>query len=143
MGLRSGRRSESSRRLLEAMERVIALVPSSPKLQARLRKHKRLLLSVSAVAEEAHMSRAALYSLYPEVVREIQARRDKGKILKPTHKAVVEDDLKEKIRTLTKANNDLLSENASLLVRLTHAQERAKRAEERLSVVLSRKKGAM
>lgn len=142
MPSRVERRAESLKRLLEALERVAVLVPSSPKLQARLRKHKRLNLSVAAVAEEAGISRSALYTLYPEIVSEIQSRRRQNGNLKPTRKAVAEDSLQQKIQKLTVANNDLLSENASLLVRISHAEQRAARAEERLSAILSAQKRA-
>jgi hypothetical protein len=123
------KKERTARRLRESIERIVNGVPSSPKLVATLRAKRALRLSIQAVADESGVSRETIYTHHPEIRREIEARAQKRPTVRIPASRLTESALRDEIAVLKQRIADAMSENATLLKRMTVADERVKRAE--------------
>ncbi len=100
-------------RLREALQRVLAGTAT------RVRPGHRL--SVSAVCAEAGLSRTAVYKRYPEIIHEIEGKASEDtqrRVPRARRRELEVRAENESLRTQLKAS---LSENATLLFRLSQA----------------------
>ena len=110
------RKARTKRRLREAIERLRAGRPVNSAV--RTRKWK---IDVRTVAQEAGVSRNAIYQNHPEIVEELRAAR--------SHRAGDQaanseaGRLKRKLQEAQREQRLLLTENAGLLARAKHAEE--------------------
>ena len=115
------RKAETKRRLREAMERLRSGNPTSDAVTARKWK-----LDVKSVAQEAGISRNAIYQNHPEIVEELRAARREG----AKGRAEAENNegrhLKRLLEEAAREQKLLARENAELLARALHAEKQLK-----------------
>jgi hypothetical protein len=121
----------TSRKLREALERLVKGLPTHPDLQKRS-----YSLTVATLAREARVGRNAIYVNHRPIIEELRRASDR-KIL-PEKLATWEDKLAQQrslIQILQIAERRLVTENAVLLKRILEAEtevERQKRHNARL-----------
>ena len=111
------RKAETRLRLREAIERLRAGRPLNLAVRAR-----RWKLDVKTVAQEAAVSRNAIYQNHPEIVDELRTARSERAGAQTETVNVETGRLKRKLREVQREHRLLLTENAELLARAQHAE---------------------
>ena len=112
------RKADTKRRLREAIERLQAGKPQSPAVRAREWK-----LDVKTIAQEAGVSRNAIYQNHTEIIDELRAARG-AKIQTKANRET--SRLKRTLHEAERELRMLVTQNANLLARAARAENELK-----------------
>ena len=116
------RKADTKRRLREAIERLLAGKPQNPDVRGR-----RWKLDVKTVAQEAGVSRNAIYQNHPEIIDEVQAaRRAPGANAGASIRNSKMRRLKQALKQCDHERRVLATQNAELLSRAQFAEKQLK-----------------
>ena len=115
------RKAKTKRRLREAMERLQAGKPTSAAVRGRKWK-----LDVKSVAQEAGISRNAIYQNHPEIVEELRTARTQGARARAKSEHDERKRLRQQLEDAEREQALLVTENAKLLARTLQAEKELK-----------------